>query len=303
MRLFLLLIALFIVTSNSVHAQIESPEKVEVDITYIANSGFLIQVNDKKVLVDALFKDIESEYYDSPSKQLTQKIINGESPFEGINLIASTHEHVDNFDNNITAAVLASHSEAKFVSCAKTVEQVENTSQYQQIRNQLVEITPEQLTHVDTTINGIDVRVYRINHGPYYIEDPLTGRKTDIYRFAEHLGFRFTIDGVSFFHCGDSNSNALDEYHRLRLDNENLDFAFLGRGFLYQPQGQGVAIMKKYIQAKHYIIMQIQHEDNEYYKEVADAVKPGIPSVKVFEREMETKTYEIDLKPQMLSNQ
>jgi hypothetical protein len=49
--------------------------------------------------------------------------------------------------------------------------------------------------------------------------------------------------------------------------------------------------MKKYIQAQHFVIMEIQHEDNEYFINVANAVKAELPSVKIFEKEGETKTY------------
>lgn len=294
MRLFFLALIIGLIGMQNRGAAEEGKNlPTDVKVTYIANAGFLIQVNNKKVLVDALFKDVENEFYDCPSTELTQRIIDGEGEFAEINLVASTHEHIDNFDEKIVASVLVNHPESKFLSCSKTIDQLGNNSQYQRFKKQLVSITPERMMHIDTVINGIEVRTYRISHGPYFIEDPLTGRKTDLYKFAEHVAFRFTIDGVTIFHCGDSNSNALAEYEQLRLDRDELDFAFLGRGFLYQPQGQGVAIMKKYIQAKHYVIMQIQHEDNEYYKEVAGAVKSELPSIKVFEKESESRTYNI----------
>jgi L-ascorbate metabolism protein UlaG (beta-lactamase superfamily) len=294
MKIFFLLLFLsvaFAFRAPVVHAETVETLKREVKVTYIANAGFLIQVNDKKVLIDALFENIKSEHYDSPSKELTRSIIAGEGIFSGIDLVAVTHGHVDNFDEKITTSFLENHPSAKVVSCSPTVKLLEKNAQYKNVKDQIVEITPARLSYADTIINDIEIRVIGLNHGPYYIEDPLTGRKTDIYKFAEHVGFLIKIDGVSIFHCGDSNSNALEEYKHFKLNEQHLDFAFLGRGFLYQPKGQGVDIMKKYIQAQHFVIMEIQHEDNEYFINVANAVKAELPSVKIFEKEGETKTY------------
>jgi L-ascorbate metabolism protein UlaG (beta-lactamase superfamily) len=281
----------FILSVYVAPAQNAETLKQEVKVTYIANAGFLIQVNDKKVLIDALFENIKSEHYDSPSKELTKSIIAGEGIFKGISLVAATHGHVDNFDEKIATSFLQNNPSAKIVTCAPAVKLMEKNEQHQKVKGQIDEITPARLSYKDTVINDIEIRVLGLNHGPYYVEDPLTGRKTDIFKFAEHVGFLIKIDGVSIFHCGDSNSNALEEYKHFKLNEQHLDFAFLGRGFLYQPKGQGVDIMKKYIHAQHFVIMEIQHEDNEYFITVADAVKAELPSVKIFEKELETKTY------------
>lgn len=263
----------------------------EVKVTYIANAGFLIQVNEKKVLVDALFEEIKNEHYDCPSKELTKSMITGKGVFKDIDVLAFTHEHFDNFDEKLATSFLENNPSARMITCSSTARLMEKNNHYKKVKGQVVEMTPGPKAYTDTLLNGIEIRVLRLNHGPYYAEDPVTGVKSNIYESAEHVGFIFKIDGVSFFHCGDSNSNALEEYEHFRLDRENIDFAFLGRGFLYQPKGQGVEIMKKYINAQHYIIMQIHHADNQYFMNVADVVKNEFPSVKIFQKELETKTY------------
>lgn len=265
-----------------------------VTVTYVANAGFLIQVDDKKILVDALFKNEKSQYYDSPSKETIQKIVDGQGIFSGIDLLATSHEHIDNFDEKLTTSFLENNPSAKLIGCDASVDLLKKDGQYKNVESQIVDFNPAKLTYHDTILNGIGVRVLGLSHGPYFISDPLTGQKTNIYKFAKHVGFIFNIGGVNIFHCGDSNSNAIDEYKSFRLDQEHIDIAFLGRGFLYQPKGQGVEIMKRYIQAKNYVIMQIQHEDNDYYINVANVVKDELPNVKVFVKPLESKQYQIN---------
>ena len=275
---------------------LEKPDSVNktVTVTYIDNAGFLIQVDDKKVLVDGLFKNEKSPYYDSPSKETISQIVNGEGIFSDISVLATSHEHIDNFDEKLTTSFLEKNPSAKLIGCDASVDLLKKDGQYNKVESQIVDFTPERLTYHDTTLNGIGIRVLGLSHGPYFIEDPLTGRKTNIYKFAKHVGFIFNINGVKIFHCGDSNSNAIDEYKHFRLDQEDIDIAFLGRGFLYQPKGQGTEIMRKYIQAKNYVIMQIQHEDNEYYINVAQVVKDEFPNIKVFTKSLESKQYQIN---------
>lgn len=296
MRIISLLLYAFVVLfleTSFVHAQNNLSGNRDVKVTYIANAGFLIQVDDKKILVDGLFKNEKSEYYDAPTDDMINSIIYGIGVFKNIDLLATSHEHIDNFDENLTTSFLEHNPSAKLIGCSSSVDELKKDGQYDKVKKQITEMTPAKLTYQDTTLNGIDIRVLGLSHGPYYIEDPLTGRKTNIYKLAKHVGFLFKVDGVTIFHCGDSNSDAIAEYKSFRLDQYHIDIAFLGRGFLYQPKGQGVEIMKKYIQAKNYVIMQIQHEDNQYYIDIANIVKNDFPSIKIFTKELETKDYSV----------
>ena len=56
---------------------------------------------------------------------------------------------------------------------------------------------PDLFSCIDTTINGISVRVYRLAHGPYYTEDSLTGEKINRHQNVQNVGFLFNIDGVN----------------------------------------------------------------------------------------------------------
>ena len=291
----LLYISLLVIGAAALaSAQGVNPANKEVKVTYVANAGFLVQIDNKKILVDGLFKNERSEYYDSPSDDMITNMVGGRGVFQGISLLATSHEHIDNFDAKLTTTFLENNPTAKLIGCSSSVDLLKKESDYDKVKGQVVDLTPERLTFQDTLINGVEVRVLGLGHGPYFIEDPLTGRKTNIYKYAKHVGFLFKVDGVTIFHCGDSNSNAIDEYQFFHLDQYNIDIAFLGRGFLYQPKGQGVEIMRKYIQAKNYVIMQIQHEDNQYYIDIANIVKDEFPNVKIFTKELESKEYYIN---------
>jgi hypothetical protein len=51
----------------------------KIDITYIANSGFLIESSGKKILIDALFNKGWNTYL-TPADSIVSKILNQQAP-------------------------------------------------------------------------------------------------------------------------------------------------------------------------------------------------------------------------------
>lgn len=262
-----------------------------VEVIYIANEGFLIKVGDKKVLIDALFGDKDYGFCDIPTETTMNSIIKNEGYYKNIDLIATTHAHVDHFYPPFVIEHLINNTKGKYISCKQTIDILKKQEKYEKVKNKLIEITPDYSVYSDTNINGIGIRVYRLAHGPYYTSDSISGEKVNRHQNVQNVGFLFNIDGIKVFHSGDSDENGITEYEHFRLDNENIDIAFLGRGFTLKPDCKGYEIAKKYIKAKHIVLMHIHN--NEYYEfsETADQLKNELGHIKIFKNKMESETY------------
>lgn len=258
------------------------------EVTYIANEGFLIKVQDKKILVDALFEDPKYSLCDAPDKETLNSMTKAEGEFKDIDLITATHRHIDHFHAPIVFEHLKNNKRGKFISCAQSIDKLKELENYETIKNQAIEIAPDTLSYIDTTINDIKVRVYRLMHGPYFDTDPKTGEKKNRHQNIQNLGFLFNIDGVKIFHAGDSNPYGIKDYEHFRLDKENIDIAFLSRGFMWKTDFPGIDILRNYIKAKHIILMHIYHNEKEKIARVAKELKNEFPNVKIFENKMET---------------
>jgi L-ascorbate metabolism protein UlaG (beta-lactamase superfamily) len=258
------------------------------EVTYIANEGFLIEVQNKKILIDALFGDQEYSFCDIPNIKAIDSMTKAEGIFEDVDLIAATHRHVDHFHAPFVFEHLKSNRKGKFISCAQSIDKLKELEDYKIIKNQIVEITPDTLSYLDTIVRGIEIRIYRLMHGPYFDVDPETGEKKNRHQNIQNLGFLFNIDGVKIFHCGDSNPYGIKDYENFRLDKENIDIAFLSRGFMWETDFPGTVILRNYIKAKHIILMHIRHEENQRFIDTAKELKDEFPNVKIFENKMET---------------
>jgi L-ascorbate metabolism protein UlaG (beta-lactamase superfamily) len=265
----------------------------EVEVTYIANEGFLVKVGDKKLLIDALFGNREFKWCEIPNKETMNSILKNEGDFKNTDLIVTTHAHIDHFYPSYVSEHLSNNMHGKFISCEQPVKVLKRLDDYDKINNQVVEITPDNLTSIDTTINDIEIRVYRLAHGPYYVDDSKTGEKVNQHQNVQNIGFLFNIEGIIIFHSGDSNEKAFAEYEHFRLDKEDIDIAFLNGGFMWKSGCQGIDVMKKHIKAEHIVMMHLLPEEHLEYNEIAAQLKNELPSIQIFENTMETKIYTI----------
>ena len=278
-------------SSHLGYTQTKKTNEKNVEITYIANEGFLINVGEKSILIDAIFGDKEYGFCNIPDSAQLSAMMEAKEQFANIDLIAVTHGHIDHFYAPFVIDHLTNNKNGKFISCEQAIGELAKNDNYKEFKTQIIEITPDSLTHQDTVVNGIDVRVFRLIHGPYFIEDPETGEKINRHQNIQNLGFLFNINGVKIFHSGDSHPSCVSDYENFRLDKENIDIVFLGRGFMWSADCEGIDIIRDYINPKHIILMHIHHNQNKYFIDVSEEVKDEFPSVMVFEKQMETKNY------------
>lgn len=290
---FIFLVCL--VTVNGMAGKPGEPEdkapEVSVVITYIANEGFLIESDSNKILIDALFGEEPYSFCDNPTEAAIQDMVKARGEFKDVDLVAVTHSHRDHFYAPFVAGHMASNPASRFISCQQSVELLSETEEYESVSKRVMEITPDSLLYIDTRINDIGVRIYRLAHGPYLVEDPKTGKSINRHRHVQNLGFLFDLGGFKVFHCGDSSPRCLEDYEHFRLDQEGIDVAIMGRGFLASSTGFGVEILRDLVKAEHLILMHIHHEQNPYYLQMANQVKDEIPSVTIFESRMDSKTF------------
>ncbi|MEG1583977.1 MAG: MBL fold metallo-hydrolase [Anaerovorax sp.] len=83
-----------------------------MEVTYLMNSGLLIEAGGKKMIIDALSGN--TEYFDKMPKKLVTEITKGKGIFENLNAMLFTHDHVDHF-NEETANLCRKNNDLEWV--------------------------------------------------------------------------------------------------------------------------------------------------------------------------------------------
>lgn len=280
MKIIATLIVSFIIAQSSIYSQ------NDCKITYVSNEGFLIETNSKKVLIDGLFNKIDGNWCDSPSESLLDSLKNSIPPFDNIDLIAITHNHIDHFNENVVVNHLLSSKKALVICPNQVGDVLAKNPNYKKFSDRIISLTPSMYSDTNIVISEIPIRVLRFEHSHYMEEDSISGEKINRHRNIENLGYLFAIDGITIFHCGDTNPLNEKEYSTYKLQNEEIDIAFLERQF-YGKGSAAVEIINKYISPENIIVMHIGPKNKKIFMKYFES----IPNVNVLDQKMDSMTF------------
>ena len=271
-RITFLLSTLFLLAALlSLKAQNPAP----LEITYIANEGFLIASGNDKILIDALQRG-SIPGYAVPSPELLQQMEYAKGPFEGVDLVLASHRHWDHFDAGAVARHLQFNREAKFISTSELVGAVRREPIRDHVPPRIIEAPyldpPGRSRHSRGTIG---LEILRLNHTGY-------PRK---HLRLQNLGNLMTIGGKKILHIGDAAMNA-ENYSSHKLTEDNIDILFVPYWFLTDKQGRRV--VTELIRPAQVIAMHIPPEE---LPEIAKKIRAAFPRAVIFTRQGETKTF------------
>jgi L-ascorbate metabolism protein UlaG (beta-lactamase superfamily) len=99
----------------------KSHDRDGLEVTYIANEGYMVSMDGTKVLIDALPL---SKYYANPSDPLAAKIIGGVPPYDNVDYFLVTHEHTDHFNAALASLFLQNHPLTMLLANPETCRQL-----------------------------------------------------------------------------------------------------------------------------------------------------------------------------------
>lgn len=168
----------------------------EIEVLYLANAGFLIEVDDHKVLIDGLFGPGLPGYPTVPGEQ-RRALERGRPPFDRIDVVLATHHHDDHFDPSAVARFLRAAPAARFVSTPQAVERLLRVDGARALDERVHAATPTAERPERSLQNGIPVLALALHHG----RSPAA---------AQNLGFVLDLGGASVLHVGDTEASAAE---------------------------------------------------------------------------------------------
>ncbi len=263
-----------------------SANYAESKITYIANEGFIIEEGGEKIIVDGLFDHINADFCESPADSIVTLMKNAAPPFDNIDYIFITHKHRDHFNMDVAAEYMLSNSKALTICPEQVNRELSNHPRYNEIRERIYPVTPEEFKDSAINIPGLTIRLLRLEHSHYMETNPETGEQVNRHRDIENIGFLFSLGDTKYFHCGDTNPLNEKEYKTFALQNEKIDIAFLERMFWGMGK-QGQEMINQYINPEKIVVMHISPARKEMFKKYFS----GSENIFLFMEKMETRKF------------
>ncbi|HEY9429857.1 MAG TPA: MBL fold metallo-hydrolase [Blastocatellia bacterium] len=253
-----------------------------LEITYLANEGFLISGAGKKILLDALFRE-GVKGYAAPSAPAREKLEKAAAPFDSVDLALATHYHADHFDPMAVSRYLLSNPQALFVSTPQAVEKLKAAEpQFASLKSRVIAAAPKEGERVRIAHRGIAAQALNVHHGRN--------------RPIENLGFLVEIGGRKLLHIGDAEATDAD-LATYELPKEAIDIAFVPYWY-FLSDGLKKAVSGQ-LRPRHIVVMHIPplNEEDDWIKQrggwtkALNGIRADFPNAVIFEREMESKKF------------
>ncbi len=233
-------------------------------VTFVGISGFLIEVDGKKVLIDGLS--------DFTPPAVESRLLAGEAPFDGLDLVMATHSHSDHFKAASVRRCLQNHPKAAFVGPQDAADQVPG------FPGRVFPVQADEGKRTVLEVNGIRIQAMPLSHGT-----PPPGVPGIV-----NLGYLVTIGSVTFFHSGDIDASQLtpELLRNLGLPDEKIDFAFVPGFFLASPKPPRFLIDG--IRPRVFIAAHIPGAGQEPLDEAA--IRRNFPTAVLFKSELDSWT-------------
>lgn len=244
-----------------------------LSIKYIANMGVLISSGGKNVLIDAIHREYKPSYL-FPPPDLLKALESAAPPYNAVDLVLVTHNHLDHFHPESIALHLQNNPKATLVSPEQIVAEIAKTpAGFDAVKSRIKEVTPawDQKTEID--VGGIKVTVLGLRHVNLR------------HRQVQNLGYIVQIAGRKILHVGDAELSA-ENFSSFLLDRENIDVAILPVWFL--DTIGGCEQVKKLIGAKQLIAT---HIPPDHAAEYGAAVRKNCPGSEAFTALLEERNY------------
>ncbi len=246
-----------------------APADSSLAITYVANAGLLITAREDKVLIDALHRPYLKEYISTPDSMIA-RMMAGQPPFDGVDVMIISHIHGDHFHSATVAAYLARQPNVRLVGPPEVKDSLrEASADFEAIEAQIH--TAPSYVRYDTgsvAVGDITIEIFNMPH---------SGSEENT--IIQNIATLTTIGGRRILHTGDPGFEE-KPVRAFRFQERDIDIGLLPDWFLaYQ---EGAELVKKYIQPKAHIGVHVSPQWMEENRERAarffpDAVLLTVP--------------------------
>ena len=217
-------------------------------ITYLSNAGVLLELGNKKILIDSLCDSTVPIYKTIPD-EIRDQILSGTPPYDHIDLMLFTHHHADHFNPQTTAEFMKRRKHAVLVSTGETIKRLKKQAQDLD-ESRLIAPNLQVGERVSFESNGINLQVISMIHD---------GKD---YRDVENFAYLIEVEGVRIFHVGDAKPMA-ENYEHLNLVEQSIDLLLAPFPYVGIPSGQ--LVIQDQIKPKKIAAIHLPYEDKDQF--------------------------------------
>ena len=242
----------------------------EVEITFLANAGFLLKCDGQAILIDGFLRRPYGTYEALPADAF-ERMANGEAPFDGPTLGLVSHVHADHFQATAAERFLRGNDQARLMSSPQVIrELVKRAKRPETLQKRVVSVDLEPGAWRAFKEPSGNLEVFPLRHGG------------DGHGSIRNYGHLITIGGVRFLHVGDAEVSA-EVFAPYQLASKSIDVAFLPYWFFMSDEG--IKLVREQINPAQIIACHIPPAQRA---NVITRMRELAPQVRIFGEPMES---------------
>jgi L-ascorbate metabolism protein UlaG (beta-lactamase superfamily) len=262
----------------------DAPERRSVgdplEVTFLANEGFLLHSGDSRVLIDGLFRE-GVDGYGKLTLEQRELVETAEAPFNTINFVLATHLHDDHFNPLATCRYLNANPLAEFITTRQAAERIaKSCSDFGKFNSRVKIGLNDDGSAGSTSLDSLEIESIRLHHGA-------TSQ-------VDNVGYRITIGGRTVVHLGDTQVSP-DEMRAAGMADKPVDIAFVP--YWYMIDDDWLPAVTEVIAPRLIVVMHLPPEGSRHlttyggWEPLVGTIKHRFKNAVVFSQPFETQTF------------
>jgi len=199
-----------------------------IKIMLIANAGILIDYKGRQILIDALHEG--HQMFPATPPEAFQQLLDGEPPFNAVEALLFTHNHVDHFSARMALQFLLRHPDASFISDEPSAAALFDLSH---AKSEILDRSRIRTVSWNTADN------FQTSSGAFVIRGLSFQHEGSNYADTPNIGYLLTIEGKTILFPGDARMSP-GNYQCLASLSQPIDTAILMFPFISTGRGQNL---------------------------------------------------------------
>jgi len=256
-----------------------APE-VGVDVTFLANDGFLLRSGKQSILIDAFVREPVGVFGALPD-EVHKRLVNALPPFDGLTVVLVSHAHADHLQVRSLEKYLARNSMAQLFSSEQVLKAVHaGARDFEAIGKRMTPVPLVKGAMKALKADTTSLHFFELAH----FNAPLDDKEIN-------LGHLVKLGGLKILHLGDA-APTPETFAAYDLPSYEIDLAIVPYWFFGSPQG--VKVLHERIRPRQVVMA---HVPTANVERLYGMMQEQFPEVIVFKDALETRRFLPDEAP------
>jgi L-ascorbate metabolism protein UlaG (beta-lactamase superfamily) len=245
-----------------------------VEVTYLANDGFMLRSGKYTILIDAFVREPVGVFGALP-EELHKRLVNALPPFDALTVVLVSHIHGDHLQVRSLEKFLGHNNQAQLLSSEQVLRAVHaGAKDFEAIGKRLTPIPLVKGAMKTLKEEGMSVSFFELAHFNAPLEDK-----------EINLGHLLHLGGLKILHLGDA-APTPETFAAYDLAGLEIDLAIVPYWFF--GEARGVKVLHERIRPRQVIMAHIPPANMD---KLSGMMQEQLPDVVIFKEAMEKRTF------------